>query len=109
MGWWSVGTDLRTENELVPANGIYATVAQVGDRWHRAVTSVGVRPTIGDNQYTIETFILEGEHELYDQRLRVAFVQRLRPEAKFESLAALTVQMGRDVADVRQLFDRMVI
>jgi riboflavin kinase/FMN adenylyltransferase len=101
--------NIRTENELVPANGIYATVAQVGDLWHRAVTSVGVRPTIGDNQYTIETFILDGEHQLYDQRLRVAFVQRLRPEVKFESLAALTVQMGRDVADVRQLFDRMVI
>jgi riboflavin kinase/FMN adenylyltransferase len=49
-----------------------------------AVTSVGVRPTIGDGQFTVETFLLDGPHELYGEPLTVAFVKWLRAERKFD-------------------------
>lgn len=99
--------NLQTTNELVPANGIYATIATVGDRHWPAATSVGVRPTIGDGQYTIETFILDGVHDLYERPLRLSFVDRLRGEEKFPDLAALQTQMALDVAAVRTLFAAM--
>jgi riboflavin kinase/FMN adenylyltransferase len=101
--------NLRTENELLPANGIYATMAIVADVCHRAVTSLGVRPTIGDGPHTIETFILQGAHELYGARMRVAFVKWLRPELKFEGLEALKAQMAKDVAEAAGLFAQMAI
>ncbi len=91
--------NLRTDNEQIPPNGIYATIACLGDQCHPSVTSVGVRPTIGDDQFTIETFLLDGHHDLYGQRLRLAFVKWLRPEVKFEGLEPLKVQMG--LSDVR--------
>ena len=96
--------NLRTDNELVPANGIYASIAIVDGAAHAAATSIGVRPTIGDGQFTVETFLLDGRHDLYGKRLRVAFVLRLRPEMKFESLDALVAGMTADVARVRALF-----
>jgi riboflavin kinase/FMN adenylyltransferase len=101
--------NLRTANELVPANGIYATMVALGETWHRAVTSVGVRPTIGDGQFTIETYLLDGTYDLYGQRLRVAFVQYLRPEAQFDGLDALKAQIARDCADAMRLFTRMAL
>ncbi len=101
--------NLRTANELVPANGIYATMVALGETWHRAVTSIGVRPTIGDGQFTIETHILDGTYDLYDRPLRVAFVQYLRPEAQFDGLDALKAQIARDCADASQLFARMAL
>jgi riboflavin kinase/FMN adenylyltransferase len=101
--------NLRTANELVPANGIYATMVALGETWHRAVTSVGVRPTIGDGQFTIETYILDGTYDLYGQRLRVAFVQYLRPEAQFDGLDALKAQIAADCADASALFARMAL
>ena len=96
--------NLRTDNELVPANGIYASIAIVDGAAHAAATSIGVRPTIGDGQFTVETFLLDGRHDLYGKRLRVDLVLRLRPEMKFESLDALVAGMTADVARVRALF-----
>jgi riboflavin kinase/FMN adenylyltransferase len=101
--------NLKTTNELLPAHGIYATVAIVDGQAHRAVSSLGVRPTIGDGQYTVETFLLDGSRELYDRRLRLAFVKWLRAEAKFDGLDPLRDQMKKDVADAARLFEQMAI
>jgi riboflavin kinase/FMN adenylyltransferase len=93
--------NLATENPLLPAHGIYATRAQIAGVWHPAVTSVGVRPTIGDNKLTVETFLLDGTHELYGTRMQLAFVQWLREERKFGNLQALTAQMRLDIEAAR--------
>lgn len=95
--------NLATENPLLPAHGIYATRAEVGGVWHPAVTSVGVRPTIGDNKLTVETFLLDGTYDLYGTRMQLAFVQWLREERKFENLEALTAQMRQDIEVARAI------
>ncbi|MEO8070365.1 MAG: bifunctional riboflavin kinase/FAD synthetase [Acidobacteriota bacterium] len=99
--------NLETENALLPAYGIYATIARINDVSHPAVTSIGVRPTIGDGRLTVETHILDGAQELYGQRLRLIFVKRLRPELKFPDLPSLVEQIARDCADTRALFAKM--
>lgn len=100
--------NLQTDNELLPAYGIYATVAVVGGVQHAAVTSVGIRPTIQDNlQPTVETYLLDVSLDLYGQPMRLAFVQWLRPEEKFDSLEALTAQMALDCEAGRQVFGRV--
>lgn len=99
--------NLSSPNDLLPAHGIYATMAIVGGVQHAAVTSVGVRPTIGDGQLTVETFLLSGTHELYGVHVRLAFIQWLREERKFDSLDALRVAIAEDCAKARALFDRL--
>jgi riboflavin kinase/FMN adenylyltransferase len=98
--------NLDTENPLLPMFGIYATHTLIAGAWQASVTSVGVRPTIGDGRVTVETFVLDGTHDLYGARLRVAFVKRLREERKFDSLAELTAQMRADIEQTRALFAR---
>jgi riboflavin kinase/FMN adenylyltransferase len=99
--------NLQTANELLPADGIYASIAIVDGACHRAVTSVGVRPTIGDGRSTVEAHLLDGEHALYGKTLRLAFVKWLRGQIRFDGLEALREQMGRDVAEASALFDHM--
>jgi riboflavin kinase/FMN adenylyltransferase len=99
--------NLRTANELLPADGIYASIAIVDGACHRAVTSVGVRPTIGDGRPTVEAHLLDGDHALYGATVRLAFVKRLRGQVRFDGLDALVEQMGRDVAEAAALFDHM--
>jgi riboflavin kinase/FMN adenylyltransferase len=102
--------NLRTENELVPARGIYTTVTLVDGRSHPSVSSIGVRPTVSvSGPLTIETHVLDANLSLYDRRLRLSFVKRLRGEMKFDSLEALRVQMDRDAAEARDLFARMAL
>ena len=99
--------NLQTANELLPAYGIYATVAVIDGVHHRSVSSIGVRPTIGDDRLTIETHLLDGERDLYGKPLRLALVQRLRDEQKFDGLEALRVQIAADCEAAKALFARM--
>jgi riboflavin kinase/FMN adenylyltransferase len=100
--------NLQTSNELLPAYGIYATMAILNGVQHPAVTSVGVRPTIGDaGPVTIETHVLDGNPDLYGQSMRLAFVKWLREERKFDGLEPLKVQMAADCAEARALFAQM--
>lgn len=101
--------NLKTSNELLPGMGIYATMAVLGDVNHRAVTSIGVRPTMGDGPLTIETHILDGSYDLYGKRMRVAFVKWLREELKFDGLESLKAQMAKDCADAASLFSEMAL
>lgn len=101
--------NLESANELLPAYGIYASVAIIGGRQHAAVTSVGIRPTIGDGRLTVETHLLDGSFDLYGRPMRLAFVQWLREELKFDSLDALKDQIASDCAAARALFDNMAL
>lgn len=95
--------NLDTPNELLPAYGIYATIAVIDHVFYPAVTSVGIRPTIGDNRVMVETYLLDASMDLYGKSMRVAFVRWLREERKFDSLDLLTTQIGADCEAARQV------
>jgi len=92
-----------TADRALPAFGVYATWAFVGEARHASATSIGVRPTVGGENVTVETYIMDFEGDLYDQTLRIELVARLRPELKFDSLEAMKGQIARDVAEARRV------
>jgi riboflavin kinase/FMN adenylyltransferase len=100
--------NLCTDNELVPPHGVYATTATVTGVVRPSVTNIGVRPTVDQSgRVTIETHIFDFNQDLYGTPLRIGFVQRLRDERAFDSLAALREQIGADCDRARVLFDRL--
>jgi riboflavin kinase/FMN adenylyltransferase len=92
-----------TADRALPAFGVYATWAFVGETRHQSATSIGVRPQFDGEHPSVETFIFDFDEDLYDQTLRIELVQRLRPELKFESVEALITQMHADVALSREI------
>ena len=73
-----------------------------------SVTNVGTRPTVdASGRTTVETHIFGFDRDLYGDRIRVGFVQRLRDERAFESLDALREQIDADCRRARVLFDRL--
>ena len=90
---------------MVPGDGIYATWAHFGGQRHKAATSIGVRPTFGTNERTVEPFILDYHGDLYDTSMKLEFVRYLRAEVAFESIERLKEQMDRDVEQARQALD----
>jgi riboflavin kinase/FMN adenylyltransferase len=87
-------------NLLVPGKGIYAGRA-LG---HPAAVSVGVRPTFTeDGELLVEAYLLDFEGDLYGETLRVAFLERLRDELRFDSADELVAQMKRDLERTRQI------
>lgn len=100
--------NLETDNELVPPNGVYATVLRVGRELLAGVTNIGVRPTVTDaSRRTIETHLVGVTRDLYGVEVALAFVQRLREERRFEGADALTLQIAEDTAQATALFERI--
>jgi riboflavin kinase / FMN adenylyltransferase len=101
--------NLDVASALLPAFGIYVTVATIDGVTHPAVTSVGVRPTIGDGRLAIEAHLLDGARDLYGARMRLGFVSRLREERKFDGLDALKVQIAADCDEARGILARITV
>ena len=91
------------EEMLLPAHGVYATVAWVDGQRYVAATNVGVRPTVDGQQLSVEAHLLDFQGDLYEREMRLEFMRRIRPEMKFSGLDALQAQITADVAAVRQL------
>ena len=77
-----------------PGHGVYAAWAH----GHPAAVNVGVRPTFETGRgLLVEAYLLDFEGDLYGETLRIAFVERMRGEKRFESVEALVEQMRTDV------------
>jgi riboflavin kinase / FMN adenylyltransferase len=102
--------NLRTANELIPPDGVYATMAIMDGIVRAAVTNIGFRPTFGaSTDRSIETHVLDFNDEVYGKALRLAFVQRLRDERHFEDVDALRAQIEADRWRAQRLFDRLSV
>ena len=89
--------------EVLPADGIYASIVQAGARQRRSVTSVGLNPTFGEGPRTIESYIFDFDGDLYDQPVKLFFVERVREERKFSSAELLVEQIERDVSSAQEI------
>lgn len=87
---------------LLPANGVYAAYAWLGNRRYVAAANVGVRPTVNGGDRTVEAYLLDFDEEIYGQTVRLAFERRIRAEQRFSGLDALRAQIEQDVDEVRQ-------
>jgi riboflavin kinase / FMN adenylyltransferase len=84
----------------IPGHGVYAAFADGVP----AAVNVGVRPTFETGRgVLIETYLIDRDEDLYGKTLRVAFVERLRGEKRFDSADDLVAQMRRDVDDAKRV------
>ena len=97
--------NLKTDYALIPKNGVYVTKAEVDGRGWGAVTNIGYNPTFEEGQVrSIETFILDFEGDLYDKKVRLHFLERIRDEMKFRSVEELAARIAEDVERGRACF-----
>jgi riboflavin kinase/FMN adenylyltransferase len=83
-----------------PGHGVYAAWAH----GYPAAVNVGVRPTFDTGRgLLVETHLLDFEGDLYGQTLRIAFLERMRGEKRFESVDELVAQMRLDVDRARDI------
>lgn len=87
----------------LPPQGVYATWTRVDREIVPSVTNVGVKPTFGENQLTIETHLLERGRDIYGKRIEVFFVNRLRAEMKFDDVEKLKEQIHKDITRAQEL------
>ncbi|MBF0103958.1 MAG: bifunctional riboflavin kinase/FAD synthetase [Deltaproteobacteria bacterium] len=95
--------NIKTENELMPPDGVYATLIHVNDNTYKSVTNIGFNPTFDNLERSIETHILDFEGDIYDQTVRLCFAKQLRQEIKFATPTALVKQIGIDIENTKNV------
>jgi len=101
--------NLKPENELYPRDGVYLSTVYIDsfERTFGCVTNIGRRPTVyEDYARTIETYVLDFSSDVYGEKIRLAFLGRLREERVFPSMLELTAQIRKDVEETRLFFLR---
>jgi riboflavin kinase/FMN adenylyltransferase len=91
---------------LIPANGVYATLTRHlgrNNQCYASVTNIGIRPSFEGDVRTIETHIFDFSENIYGQSLTLEFVERLRPEKKFNNIDELVTQIIHDVQQASAL------
>lgn len=101
--------NLASENEIVPANGVYATRVRLFDAAGRlspeslpGVTNVGARPTFAPGRIGVETHLLDFSGDLYGRRMELAFHARIRDERRFSGPDELARQIADDARRARE-------
>jgi riboflavin kinase/FMN adenylyltransferase len=92
--------------KMIPARGIYACWASLGDERYQAAINIGTNPTFTPDKQTpnVEVHLLDFQRgDIYGEDLHLEFVTRLRDELKFDSVDVLVAQIWKDVANARKV------
>ena len=96
--------NLPLAGHQVPVTGVFAVLASHADgRTLPGVASLGWRPTVEGKVPLLEVHVFDFDGDLYGAHLRVALLERLRPEVRFDSLDALIEQMDLDATEAREV------
>jgi len=89
------------QEKLVPADGVYGAVARHDGEDHRAVVSIGTKPTFGGTRSVVEAYLLDFERSIYGDQLALRDWTFVREQERYDGADALVRQIDRDVAVVR--------
>ncbi len=95
--------NIKLHDELCPKFGVYAVTVETIHGNFKGVANIGFSPTFGDGVFTIEVHILDFKEDIYNSRIRVNMVERLRDEIKFSNIEQLSDQIRKDIQKAKDI------
>lgn len=87
---------IEEEYKLIPQNGVYIVKSFIDEKLVYGMMNIGTNPTVDGKQQSIEVHYLDFGGDLYDKKIAVELLQRIRSEEKFPSFDALKLQLEND-------------
>lgn len=86
------------QNKLMPPRGVYYSTVRYQDNYYRAISNVGCKPTVTDEEVVgVESFLYDFNQEIYGEDIEVGLYAFRRPEQKFAALDGLKAQLDKDI------------
>ena len=103
IGYPTANLKISEKYKLIPKTGVYITSSLIDGKTVFGMTNIGTNPTVdsSNGSLSIETYYLDFDQNLYDQKMELFFHKRLRDEAKFDSLEELKKNMATDEQKTR--------
>ncbi|GJL53600.1 MAG: riboflavin biosynthesis protein [Nitrospirales bacterium] len=102
---WPTGNLRLAPDRVVPADGIYATMAHIQGEWMPSISYIGRRPTFVEGERLLEVHLFDQCRSLYGQRMHVSFIDYIRGDQQFVNVDELLRQMDRDAIHARRVLD----
>jgi riboflavin kinase/FMN adenylyltransferase len=95
--------NINLHDELCPKTGIYAVTVEYKNLIYNGVANIGYSPTFDDKQFTVEVHLFDFAENIYDEKIRVNFIERIRDEKKFRDISELKEQINQDIKTAEQI------
>ena len=96
LGFPTANIKVVDENKLIPADGIYAVNVFIHKKQYGGMMNIGNNPTIANKGRSLEVNIFEFDESIYNEKIKIEFVDKLRDEIKFDSISELQSQLIKD-------------
>ena len=107
IGFPTANIEIPEDYKLIPKNGVYVVTVNVNNQLVLGMMNIGVKPTLGENKLSIEVYLLDFDTDIYNQKIQVNVLERLRDEQKFESFEALKTQLEVDKQNTIHYFNKL--
>ncbi|NQY06337.1 MAG: riboflavin biosynthesis protein RibF, partial [Flavobacteriaceae bacterium] len=87
---------IEEEYKIIPCNGSYVVNSAINDQLVYGMMNVGYNPTVNGKNKTIEVHFFDFNQNIYNQKIQINLLKRLREEQKFDSIEALKKQLEKD-------------
>lgn len=94
LGFPTANMSLEGYNDV--ARGVYRSEVTIDGTLYRAMSNVGIRPSVGGKELLLETHVIGFTGDLYGRYLSVHLVEKLRDEKRFSSISDLKDQLAKD-------------
>lgn len=98
IGFPTANIELEEAYKLVPQNGVYIVRVEIDGKTIYGMMNIGFNPTVQGKQKTIEVHLFDFDTNIYNRKIQVSILQRIRSEKKFESVELLKEQLKKDKA-----------
>lgn len=104
IGFPTANIVFENKEKIIPATGVYAVYVYVKGKQYKGMMNIGYRPTFSaDNALSMEVHIIEFEADIYDQKVKIECMFRIRDELKFNGVDELIAQLKKDKEMVNNL------
>ncbi|HLA27826.1 MAG TPA: bifunctional riboflavin kinase/FAD synthetase [Syntrophales bacterium] len=100
--------NIKPNKELLPAKGVYAAIVNLEGKRYNGALSIGLNPTFGDVQLSMEVHLMDFNGDIYGKYADVLFIERIRGERKFPGPEMLSLQIKKDVEEARDILKSSV-
>ncbi len=101
IGFPTANIEIAENYKLIPQNGVYIVQSVIYEKLVFGMMNIGYNPTLNGEKLTIEVHFFDFDTDIYDQKISISILERIRSEKKFDSLEHLKLQLANDEQTAR--------
>ena len=105
IGFPTANIKIESQWKILPKDGVYAVKVFIKNQQYFGMLNLGIRPSISDDSFVIEAHLFDFNTTIYNEELKIEFIERIRNEKQFSDLEQLKSQLKIDEINCKQIFN----